>query len=277
MNHFINTFYVYTHLIPTDIYPVQYGEEQCTSGHSFGPCIRSNYLLHYVYSGEGTLKIEGEEYKICKGQMFLICPGQLAYYRADTDNPWLYRWVEFNGSMATAILGMAQLSEKMPVFVDNADMAAGNALSDLVAGGEMRFEAVMCKFWAFLNSMSLGENRVCSSVTSDYVNKAQMFIKSNIHKPITVNKIADYIGVDRSYLSRLFREYEKTSIQQYMLSLKMNTAAMYLKNPDITVTAAAQSVGYSDIRVFNKAFKRKFKASPSVWRQKKLWQQHIID
>lgn len=29
MNCFINTYYAYTKFIPTDIYPVQYGEEQC--------------------------------------------------------------------------------------------------------------------------------------------------------------------------------------------------------------------------------------------------------
>jgi|GEM_PF-5188913 len=40
MNCFINTYYAYTKFIPTDIYPVQYGEEQCNRNHSFGPCVR---------------------------------------------------------------------------------------------------------------------------------------------------------------------------------------------------------------------------------------------
>ena len=58
MNCFINTYYAYTQFIPTDIYPVQYGEEQCNRNHSFGPCVRSNYLLHYVYSGKGIFQTE---------------------------------------------------------------------------------------------------------------------------------------------------------------------------------------------------------------------------
>ena len=61
MNCFINTYYAYTKFIPTDIYPVQYGEEQCNRNHSFGPCVRSNYLLHYVYSGKGHSKKEAEQ------------------------------------------------------------------------------------------------------------------------------------------------------------------------------------------------------------------------
>ena len=77
MNCFINTYYAYTKFIPTDIYPVQYGEEQCNRNHSFGPCVRSNYLLHYVYSGKGIFQTENNTYHLHKGQMFLISPNQL--------------------------------------------------------------------------------------------------------------------------------------------------------------------------------------------------------
>lgn len=70
MNCFINTYYAYTKFIPTDIYPVQYGEEQCNRNHSFGPCVRSNYLLHYVYSGKGIFQTENNTYHLHKGQMF---------------------------------------------------------------------------------------------------------------------------------------------------------------------------------------------------------------
>jgi AraC-like DNA-binding protein len=56
----------------------------------------------------------------------------------------------------------------------------------------------------------------------------------------------------------------------------MNTAAQYLKNTDISISEAAQSVGYSDSHVFNKAFKRQFNSSPAEWRKKQLWEQSII-
>ena len=109
MNCFINTYYAYTKFIPTDIYPVQYGEEQCNRNHSFGPCVRSNYLLHYVYSGKGIFQTENNTYHLHKGQMFLISPNQLTYYKADDSDPWLYRWIEFNGSMSQSILSLSVL------------------------------------------------------------------------------------------------------------------------------------------------------------------------
>lgn len=38
-----------------DLSMYQYGYEQCSPGHSFGPAARNHYLFHYVISGMGTL------------------------------------------------------------------------------------------------------------------------------------------------------------------------------------------------------------------------------
>ena len=274
--HFINTYYSGTELVPTDIYPVQYGEEQCESGHDFGPCIRGNYLIHYVYKGKGTLTSEGRTYSICEKQLFLICPDRLAYYKADDDEPWLYRWIEFNGSLAPDILKAAGLSESSPVIEDNSGKTVGNTLSDIVGGGDMRFEVLMQKLWAFVSALTKNYSPDRISVAEQYVRKAEMFIKTNTHKKITVREIADYIGIDRSYLCGLFRQYKNTSPQQYILALKMNTAAHYLKNTQITVAEAASCVGYSDPHVFSKAFKNHFGRSPQRWREEQDWKRSII-
>ncbi len=276
MTHFMNCYYAYTKLVPTDIYPIQYGEEQCESSHSFGPCIRSNYLLHYVYSGKGIFKTEEGEYSLHAGQMFLIKPHELTYYQADEEEPWLYRWIEFNGSMVSQLLKAGGFTEEMPIMDDNEELSIGKAIQTIVEAGELRYEDLMQKFWGFLARLSDREQASSQAPTHEYISKAESFIKINLHKKITVVDVAEYIGIDRSYLSRLFRTYKGMSPQEYILELKMGMAAYYLKNTQISIAEVAQSVGYSDSRVFHKAFKARFKASPSAWRHKKLWEQSII-
>ena len=56
----------------------------------------------------------------------------------------------------------------------------------------------------------------------------------------------------------------------------MNTAALYLKNTNASVTETAQSVGYYDTHIFNKTFKKQFGVPPTTWRQKQIWEQSII-
>ena len=122
---------------------MQYGEQQCEPGHAFGPCVRNNYLIHYIYSGKGVFKTNSKEYHLHKGQFFLICPEQLTYYKADTEEPWLYRWIEFNGSFADSVLKSAGLSEDSPIFTDNEDMSVGKALLDIVRRQNTDFEILM--------------------------------------------------------------------------------------------------------------------------------------
>lgn len=275
MAYFFSNYYVHTSLIPTDIYPVQYGEEQCNPAHHFGPCVRNNYLIHYVYSGKGIFRIQNKEYELREGQLFLIPPNCSTYYRADSNDPWLYRWVEFNGSMAAKLLSDASLSMSSPTLTDT-DFAIGQGLKTMVEKGEMSFEPLMSLFWQFLSALKgQTEPERMENNAMRYINQAEIFIKNNLHKNISVRSVADYIGIDRSYLCRLFEEFKNISPKQYIDMLKMNRAVQYLKINSISVTEIALSLGYCDCHAFHKAFKKYYGCSPSSWRGKSEFEQTI--
>ncbi len=271
METFFDNYYVYSSYIPTDIYPVQSGSHQCDKGYSFGPCVRNNYLIHYVYSGKGIFRVDGKEYNVHSGQMFLIKPNQLAFYRADNRDAWLYRWIEFNGSMSEKILAAFD----SPILDDSGNI--GNALKELAEAPDTRFEAVMQKFWAFIATLTHAQKAPLITHGEEYVSKAVAYIKNNVHKKISVSDIADHIGINRSYLSRLFREYKGVSPQQYISTIKMNAAVQYLKNTNVSVGEVAKSVGYDDYHVFNKVFRNHFGVAPSIWKKKQFWEQSLIE
>lgn len=68
------------------------GHEQCSPGHFFGPAVRKHYLLHVVLKGKGIYRTSDREYRIAKGEAFLIKPQEVTYYRADSREPWEYAW-----------------------------------------------------------------------------------------------------------------------------------------------------------------------------------------
>ena len=77
----------------------QYGWEQCAPAHSFGPAARNHYIFHYVISGTRTLLADDEhgnttEWQVKSGQGFMLFPGQVNTYIADSKLPWEYTWVE---------------------------------------------------------------------------------------------------------------------------------------------------------------------------------------
>lgn len=275
METFFNNYYVNTNLIPTDIYPMQYGEQQCEAGHAFGPCVRNNYLIHYIYSGKGLFRANGQEYRLHKGQFFLICPEQLTFYKADVDEPWLYRWIEFNGSFAPLILKSAGLSEDNPIFTDDDRTSTGSALLKILSRQNMEFEVLMSLFWNFIFTITKGAKNTSLKPAEGYIGLAEDYIKMNAYKKIAVGDVADYIGIDRSYLCRLFKEYKNMSPQEFILTLKLNMACRYLENKNLSVAEVAQSIGYNDAHVFSKAFKKQFKVSPMTWRRQLDWEHSI--
>lgn len=104
-----------------DITLFQYGWEKCQPLHSFGPAKRNHYLFHYIFSGKGYLSSNNSAgdtqiYSLESGQGFLICPGQVNTYHADSVNPWEYAWVEFDGMKALEFMEMAGLDYDHPVF-----------------------------------------------------------------------------------------------------------------------------------------------------------------
>ena len=275
MDYFFRDYHIYTNLVPTDIYPIQYGEEQCPKNHRLG-CIRNNYIIHYVYNGKGTFEIFDKVYTIEKGSLFLIPPNESTIYTSDSNEPWLYRWVEFNGSMAKQLLQNAGLSPHNPVISDNETGDIGRTLKNIIDGGDMTFTQTMPLFWDFIYSLAKqGSDNENEHTSEEYIHKAEAFIKNNIHKGVSVNSAADYVGIDRSYLCRLFCEYKGISPKEYIHTLKMNMAVQYLKNPNISVTEAALSLGYSDCHVFSKVFKKHYGCSPSDWRLKTDFEQTI--
>ena len=87
------------------------GYEKCSPAHSYGPAVRSGYLIHYILGGKGIYKTEGHLYHLSEGDAFLIRPNTLIYYEADKYHPWTYTWIGFQGIKIEEYLKRTSLLE----------------------------------------------------------------------------------------------------------------------------------------------------------------------
>lgn len=273
---FFDLYHTNTAMHPRDIFPMQYGQQQCRGGYSFGPAVRNYYFFHYIYSGCGTFVVNGTSHSLHAGQMFIIYPGQSAYYRADDENPWLYRWIEFSGDFSETILAAAGFSEEVQVLDDYGGGEIGNALKAILDLGEGGFETLMSRFWSFIARLSRDNAlKITSQNSHGYITKATGYIKSNIYRRITICEIADYLGINRSYLSTLFKEHTGISTQQFIIRQRLQTATQFLMDKNLSVKEIALSVGYTNQLDFAKAFKAHYKMTPTQWRNQNFWEQSI--
>ena len=96
------------------------------------------------------------------------------------------------------------------------------------------------------------------------------FIKRNYSEHITVETIAAHVGIDRKYLSKIFKNLLGISTQQYLLNKRMQEATILLTNSELSIKEIANSVGYYDALLFSKMFKKKYGLSPIGFRNRSI-------
>ncbi|MCI7263010.1 MAG: AraC family transcriptional regulator [Clostridium sp.] len=100
-----------------------------------------------------------------------------------------------------------------------------------------------------------------------YIREAITFIEQNYPHPITVEDIATFCNLNRSYLGKIFRDSMNQTLQQFLIYYRMNRATELLKFTEMSVNEVGRLVGYPNQLHFSRAFKNVFGISPNNWRK----------
>ena len=71
-----------------------------------------------------------------------------------------------------------------------------------------------------------------------------------------------------NYLSRVFKERTGTNFYAYVLDQKMARACAQLKQTPMRIYQIAESLGYTNVKNFNRVFKQRMGLSPKAYRQR---------
>ncbi len=96
---------------------------------------------------------------------------------------------------------------------------------------------------------------------------AKSFIRSNLHKPITLSDVAESVYVTPQYLSRVFKEKSGATFMEFLTSLRMEESKRLLKDPTNKIYEVAEMVGYGSWKHFSKTFKDTTGFTPADYRK----------
>ncbi|KIL49309.1 hypothetical protein KP78_07770 [Jeotgalibacillus soli] len=96
----------------------------------------------------------------------------------------------------------------------------------------------------------------------DPVRRVESYILENYHQPIRKEHIVEVARVSESHLNRLYNKYVLMSPMERLATIRMEQAALLLRNRSLTVTNAAGQVGYQSMSAFVNQFKKMFGVSP---------------
>ena len=109
---------------------------------------------------------------------------------------------------------------------------------------------------------------------SSYVlEQCKNYISRNIFSRIYLKEMAEYVGMNPSYLSRFFSEKEGVVLQQYIQREKVRTACNLLKYSERSVADIAQYMGFQSQSSFSRVFKRWQAMTPLEYRNQNFKDQ----
>ena len=268
-----------------DIYLTSCGIEQCLSGYEFHAEQRTGYHMHVILGGKGVLSVNGTSYPLHHGQMFITKPGEQTWYRADDRDPWNYCWMTFDGDNAphyTESAGfrpstnwldchveLRQFTSLVQQILDRPEMTLSNDLLRL--GSLLQFLSLAVESNDRATPSSQREREYSADVYVDY---AITYIQSN-YANVKISDVARFIGINRSYLTNIFKQKMGKCPQEYLMQCKLERACELLVETNAPIQVISQRIGYENPLTFSKIFKGYYGVSPKNYREQKQNAQAI--
>ncbi len=269
-----NSFFVeFPTMAVEDLHVNNFGYSITKPCHKFGPAVRNFYLIHYILDGEGEFYVNNNCYKLKKGQGFLIEPDYQTVYMADSANPWTYVWVGFSGKKSKEILNTIGICQDFPIFTCVEDQHPEKYVMDMLHHNnantfdQYRQMAMLYLFFSCLakaNKDNVNDNESRDNI---YVMQAIRYIQNHYSETtLRIDELARYVGLNRSYLSTLFKKCTGLSPLKYLQTFRLTKAAHLLSMTQLSIASIAFSCGYQEPESFHKVFRQTTGLSPSKYR-----------
>lgn len=109
-----------------------------------------------------------------------------------------------------------------------------------------------------------------SQTGTDYpplYNEILDYLNNNYMNNITISDIQNHCHFSPTQIRKVFKKYSGSTINTYILNLKMSCAANLLKTTDLKINQIADRLGYTDSNYFMLQFKKYYGVTPSMYRR----------
>lgn len=99
-----------------------------------------------------------------------------------------------------------------------------------------------------------------------YIRSALKYMAENYDQPLTLAKMADIVGLSKSYFSTLFHEIVGVSFREYLCRIRVEESKRLLLSSEYSLTDIAIAMGFTDQSHYCKMFKRIVGMPPGQYR-----------
>ncbi|MBQ9099596.1 MAG: helix-turn-helix domain-containing protein [Clostridia bacterium] len=240
--------------------------------------------LMLVLEGQAIDLIDGQEYHIQSGDVYVLYPGMLHEQREAKG----YRYAIFKFDRETFITESDDL-RGLPGFHLLFSMKSGSALRAVADGATLAAVEPLARMMEqemenaspesepmvkhlFMAVVAILCRNCQPSVPSlrayrQVIAQALGYMDTHYAETVSLDDLATLTGYSRRHFTRLFRENMCCSAMEYLTELRLSAACRLLKQNE-PLTAVAACCGFSDAAALCHAFRRRFGVTPKAFRMK---------
>lgn len=253
--------------------------------------------IAYVASGRGIHHIDGREYSVSKGDLFVINTHVPHEFRSYPDQPRLtvYNCIFTPEFIDVSLMDCEDFSNVANHFLfrsffpEEVENPADIKLLDIDSRElEVLYEKMhreyysqekgyvqmlrsyviellitVFRLYGRSSSPESGINRRRSQIIEDVIR----YMKSNYAHEFKLEDLSLMAFLSRSYFCRLFKDTTGMTVFEYAQKIRMEEACRLLRETDRKIVDIAADVGYNDIKFFNTVFKRIMGKTPGQYRK----------
>ncbi|MEJ2571615.1 MAG: AraC family transcriptional regulator [Anaerolineales bacterium] len=223
---------------------------------------RSVYFHPSVINGAFTFEIvRGQGQKLTTATDF-----QDLYYL----RPFIERTAEYHGVLR---IGPASAQRLASLFKALAEELALQRDDNWPCRSRSYFLEVL--YLAARIFSGVQENETDTLATNDAdITEVILHLHSNYQRKITINEMTEMFNTNRTTLNEKFRDATGMSLIAYLIQLRIQLAAILLRDTELPISEILYRVGYSDRTHFSRTFQKHMGHSPSEYREKFSWMLH---
>ena len=259
------------------------GESYPTTGHADGYYfniekgrILNEYQLLYNPEGEGEFEsTHCPKTQLKPGDMFLLFPGEWHTYHPNPRTGWKSNWIGFKGKNMDDRVKAGFLSPEKPIYhvgysavIETLYKRAFEAAMEEAAYAQQMMAGLVNHLIGIMYSLERNIELNKNQQQVDMVGKARLRIRESLESDVTIQKIAEELGVSYSNFRKLFKEYTGLSPATYQQELRLLRAKELLTTTELSIKEIAYRLNFESPDYFSAKFKAKMGIKPSEIKMK---------
>lgn len=253
-----------------------------------------DYHFYYMLSQYCELVIEDTSYALKPGTIVIIPPGMKYLFKIKTMVEVIsinFDYTQNFSDIKSEVEPMSADSFDYSEIIEKINFSSSPFLNAPIVINNMNY--LLNSISTILNEFSYKKQlylEVSSSVfkkiiyeiirhinwdkkESDSINIILDYIHNNYSEDIDNKLLSSIAGYHSYHLNRLMKSSTGTTLRQYLINHRIESAKRFLRETDIRISEISEMCGYKNFSNFSTDFKKKTGLSPSAYR---LETQHLL-